>query len=82
MHVRVLYFAIVRDRLGGVSEEALELDEGATVADLSAALEARHPALSGLLSKVRFAVDEAFAGADAPLRDGCEVALIPPVSGG
>jgi MoaE-MoaD fusion protein len=82
MTVRILYFAIVRDRLGGLREEALEVEDGTTAADLPALLEARHPELSGLLSRVRIAVDEDFVDPGAPLRDGCEIALIPPVSGG
>jgi molybdopterin synthase catalytic subunit len=45
-------------------------------------LRARHPALQGLLPAVRVSVNQAFAPEDAPLSDGDEVALIPPVSGG
>jgi len=33
-------------------------------------------------SRLRVALDEEFAPLDAPLREGCEVALIPPVAGG
>lgn len=82
MDVRVLYFAVVRDRAGGISEEALTLPEGATVAALAELVAARHPDLAGLMGSVRFAVNEAFAGAETPLEGGDEVAVIPPVSGG
>ena len=82
VNVRILYFAAVRE-LVGQSEEALTLPDGvATVARLAAHLEALHPALRGRLAQVRFAVDEELVDAAHPLRDGAEVALIPPVAGG
>ncbi len=40
------------------------------------------PRLAGLPADALFAVNRAFAGRDAALRDGDEVALMPPVSGG
>ena len=55
----------------------LELADGATIADVWPALDlgAEPP---GLL----YALNKSYAGADASLADGDEVALIPPVSGG
>lgn len=82
MEIRVLYFAVARDRAGGTSEERLELPAGATVAALAEALAGRHPDLAALGGHLRYAVNEAFAGPADPLHDGDEVALIPPVSGG
>ena len=40
------------------------------------------PCLAGLPADALVAVNRAFAGRDAALRDGDEVALMPPVSGG
>ncbi|TMA30475.1 MAG: molybdopterin converting factor subunit 1 [Deltaproteobacteria bacterium] len=81
MRVTMLYFAAARER-AGVSTETLELPEGATAAQaLSLACE-RHPALQAVVTKLRVAVDQDFAQPDRKLRDGSEVALIPPVSGG
>jgi molybdopterin converting factor small subunit len=40
------------------------------------------PRLAGLPGDALLAVNQAFAGPDAALRDGDEVALMPPVSGG
>lgn len=40
------------------------------------------PRLAGLPGDALLAVNQAFAGRDAALRDGDEVALMPPVSGG
>jgi MoaE-MoaD fusion protein len=80
MAVRILYFAAAREAAGVAREE---LPEGPpTVAALRAALVARHPALARLLPRCRVAVDEEFAEDDAPLPDGAEVAVVPPVAGG
>lgn len=81
MRVTVLYFAAARER-AGTSSEALDLPEGATAAEALAQACERHPALQPLASKLRLAVDQDFAPPDRRLREGSEVALIPPVSGG
>ena len=81
MRVTVRYFAVVRERLG-LGEETVELAAGAGLETLRAALLARRPALAELWPHLRVAVDGEFTRGDAPLHDGAEVALIPPVSGG
>src|SRR6184192_4225234 len=81
MRVTIRYFAAARER-AGISSETLELDEAATAAEALAAACARHPALQPVAQRLRLAVDQEFAAANRKLRDGSEVALIPPVSGG
>src|SRR5919201_2169196 len=81
MRVTVLYFAAARER-AGTPRETLELREGATAADARDAACAAHPALRAIAERLRLAVDQEFAPEDRPLRDGSEVAFIPPVSGG
>lgn len=80
MRVRVRLFAGLRERAGS-GELELELPSGCDVAGFKRALEARLPALESL-AHVRVAVDRNYARDDTPLVEGCEVALIPPVSGG
>jgi molybdopterin synthase catalytic subunit len=81
MRVTILYFAAARER-AGLASEALELPEGATAAQALAAACDRHPALQAVATKLRLAVDEDFAQPGRKLTEGCQVALIPPVSGG
>src|SRR5512138_2239536 len=81
MRVTVLYFAAARERAGTASE-TLDLADGSRARDALAAACARHPALQAVADKLRLAVDQEFAGPERALRDGSEVALIPPVSGG
>lgn len=80
MPVHVLYFAAAREA-AGTGREALAAVPG-TVGELRAALVAAHPALARILPRCRIAVDQEFADDAAPLRDGAEVALVPPVAGG
>jgi molybdopterin synthase catalytic subunit len=80
MPVHVLYFAAARDAAGLARETLAEVP--ATVADLRRALERAHPALGRVLARSRLAVDQEFADDDAPLRDGAEIAIVPPVAGG
>jgi MoaE-MoaD fusion protein len=81
MRVRLLAFASASDALG-TGELELELPAPASVADLRAWLDARHPALAPLWPRLAVAVNGSIAGSDEPLSDGAEVALLPPVSGG
>ena len=50
--------------------------------ELHAELTARFPKISAALPTVRFAVNQEFVVGDLTLKDGDEVAVIPPVSGG
>jgi molybdopterin converting factor subunit 1 len=79
MQVRVLFFGVLKDLLSS-SGEAVMLPEGATVAELTERLQngAAHPVWSALA----VAVNREYATRSAVLRDGDEVALLPPVSGG
>lgn len=81
MRVTLRYFAAARER-AGTSSEALELPAGATAADALAAACAAHPALGAVQDKLRLAVDQEFSPPGRALREGSEVALIPPVAGG
>ncbi len=81
MRVRVLYFAVLRERLRSDGEE-VTLPEAATVGTLLEALATRHPAVGALRRHLQVARNQAFARPDEPLAEGDEVALIPPVAGG
>jgi molybdopterin synthase catalytic subunit/molybdopterin converting factor small subunit len=79
MQVRVLPFGILKDSLGP-SAAAIELPEGATVAQLLNQLAERHPAPP--LRGIAVSVNAEYAPANQTLREGDEVGLLPPVSGG
>ena len=81
MDVIVHYFAGHRDIVGR-TEERVELGESATVGVLWDLLVERYPRLGGYSGKLLYAVNQEFSTLETELRDGDEVALIPPVSGG
>lgn len=80
MEIRVLAFGIVKDIFEG-SEKTISLPAEATVAELRAALKQNFPELENLRSWM-IAVNNTYADDGLPVREGDEVAIIPPVSGG
>jgi MoaE-MoaD fusion protein len=80
MEVTVRCFATLRELARDRS--TLALPPGAVVADAWAALADAHPRLAPHRPFVRAARNGEYAAWEAPLRDGDEVAFLPPVSGG
>ena len=80
MNVRVVLFAKPRELVGRPQVE-LALPAGATPADAWSQLSSRYD-LGPLPRSFRCAVNSEYAGWDAKLEDGDELAVIPPVSGG
>ncbi|MCR4407456.1 MAG: MoaD/ThiS family protein [Anaerolineae bacterium] len=58
------------------------LPAGATVGELLDALTAQYPVLVPYAGFIRVAVNRVYAGREAELHDGDEVAWLPPVGGG
>ena len=80
MNITVQFFASYADRLGRSRIEFL-LPEGSTVLDLARSI-ATLPGAELLPPHPLIAVNQTYAGPEAPLRCGDEVAVIPPVAGG
>jgi molybdopterin converting factor subunit 1 len=81
MTLQVRLFARAKD-LAGAETLAVELADGATVAELRRRLTEMNPALAPLLPRCAVAVDGEFADDALRLTDSIEVAVLPPVSGG
>jgi molybdopterin synthase catalytic subunit len=81
MRITTLFFASTRDAVGSRSLQR-DLPAGATVAALLQGLVADYPALERGANRLMVAVNSEYADRGLELRDGDEVALIPPVSGG
>ena len=83
--MKLLYFAWLRARIGR-TEEVLTLPlEVRDVGGLLEWLQTRGPGYAEALrdlSVVRVAVNQDYVGNEHPVRDGDEVAIFPPVTGG
>ena len=81
MRIRVLFFGMLKD-LAGSEVDTVALPEAASVADLLQHYETRFPKLRQYAPSLAISVNQEFAARTSPLRDGDEVGLLPPVSGG
>ena len=81
MLVTVRLFARLRE-IAGAPDLPLVLPEAATVLDAWHLLAGRFPGLTPYAGSVSCAVNEDYARMNATLKDGDEVAFLPPVSGG
>ncbi len=83
--MRVLYFALLRERIGVAEEDISPPDDVRTVADLVVWLRGRselHEAALANPAMVRVAVNQDYAQPSDAVRPGDEIALFPPVTGG
>ena len=81
MRVRVLLFGQLKDIVGR-QEEALELEPGARLAGVISHYAHRYPKFHGLTHSIACSINQEYAQATAVLKEGDEVGLLPPVSGG
>ena len=81
MRVTVRLFARLRD-ITGASELTRELASGATISAVWQDLAGEFPELARYDRSISSAVNADYAPRDRILRDGDEVAFLPPVSGG
>jgi molybdopterin converting factor subunit 1 len=81
VHVTIRLFARLRELAGG-PELSREAPDGSSAGDLWQTLVAEFPALGDYTGSISVAVNEDYARPATPLRDGDEVAFLPPVSGG
>ena len=81
MRVTVRLFARLRD-IAGSGELQREVPENADAETVWRSLAEQYPSLPDYRRVVSCAVNAEYASFTTPLRDGDEVAFLPPVSGG
>ena len=81
MTVKILYFASFREKVGR-DEEARQVPDGCRVGELWRRLAGEVPHFAAFRAAPPAAVNREHASADRELRDGDEVAFLPPVAGG
>ena len=81
MQIKVLFFGVTQD-LTGLQQEFTEFPEGVTLDGLWGHYAACFPRLNDLSGALVLAVNQEVADRARALKDGDEVAFLPPVSGG
>jgi len=81
LKIKVKFFASYRE-IAGRSEVVLDLADGSSLGVLLEELKGRYPKLGSLTDSIIASVNKRYAKEDLVLKDGDEVALLPPVSGG
>jgi molybdopterin synthase catalytic subunit len=81
MNINVLFFGLARD-VTGFATEQLDLPGGTRLGDLRRRYDKRFPRLAEMKQTLLAAVNQDLAEPSRILRDGDEVAFLPPVSGG
>jgi len=81
MKIEVLFFGALKDLLGR-SGETVDLPEGSRVREVLFHYARGAPRFEAMVPSLAISVNQEYSGADRALREGDEVALLPPVSGG
>ncbi|MDG6903889.1 MAG: MoaD/ThiS family protein [Nitrososphaerota archaeon] len=79
--VTVLYFAGARDAVGK-KREVVRLDGLSTAGDFLDRLLRDYPRLRPMKATIRLSVNHEVVDASAPVADGDEIGVLPPVAGG
>ena len=80
-HVKLLFFATLRDRAGTKSME-MDVPLDLTIQGLKDKLSEEYPNLKESMKSVLITINREYAFDDALIPQSAEVAMFPPVSGG
>ena len=80
-HVRLLFFATLRDRAGTKSME-IDIPADLTVQGLKEKISSEYPNLKESMSSVLITINREYAFDEAVIPPNAELAMFPPVSGG
>ena len=81
MRIKVLFFGMLKD-LAGTPEELAEFQDGATLGGVFEHYAGRFPRLREMAGSIVLARNHEFANPSVVVREGDEIAFLPPVSGG
>ena len=81
MKIRVLLFGVLKDMLAR-SVDTIDLPEGARVREVILYYSRVSPRFEAMVPSLAISVNQEYSRPDRALREGDEVGLLPPVSGG
>lgn len=81
MRVKIKFFAALRE---GTEKSEIEIDipSGSRLNDLIERLKKEYKAIAEFKTSIAYSINMEYAKGDEVLKEGDEIALIPPVSGG
>jgi molybdopterin converting factor subunit 1 len=80
-HIKLLFFATIRDRAGAKSLE-LDIPLNMTIRELKEQLSADYPNLKESMKSVLMTINREYAFDEAVVPEHAEIGMFPPVSGG
>lgn len=81
MQIKLRFFGQLRE-LARCDETGIEVKNGTKISDLVSLVGDRFPNMREHLKVVSFSIDSEYASKDTALKEGNEVGLLPPISGG
>ena len=81
MQLRILFFGVLKE-FAGRDSDSLVLPDDSTLADVLRHYEKSMPQLRNFSASIAMSINQEYAGPEAKLNSGDEIALLPPVSGG
>jgi molybdopterin synthase catalytic subunit len=81
INIKILYFAFIKE-LTGVSSESKRLPYDCTIFELLKNILVAYPQIKDLLKSIKVSVNYKVVDYNSVLKEGDEVALLPPISGG
>ncbi len=81
IRISILYFANVKDATG-VRKDAIDLPQDTPIKKLLTKISITYPNIKGMLNNIQISVNYKVVNMNTILKDGDEVALLPPISGG
>ncbi|HEX5519289.1 MAG TPA: molybdopterin converting factor subunit 1 [Candidatus Nitrosocosmicus sp.] len=81
IRINLLYFAFVKDKTG-VEFDLLDLPSDTSVKSLMKIILEKYPSLGNIIDMIQISVNYKIVDVDTILKDGDEIAFLPPISGG
>jgi MoaD family protein len=81
VRISILYFATVKDATG-IRMESIDISNDTTIREMLSKISIIYPKLKHILNNIQISVNYRIVDFNTVLKDGDEVALLPPISGG
>lgn len=81
-HIKLLFFATIRERAGGIKSLEIDVSEDLTIRGLKNFISEKYPNLKESLKSVLITINREYAFDEAVVPANAEIGIFPPVSGG